>query len=69
MINAMDAVKKASSIKKAAEEHVIPRTTLHENYRKGSGWKELDTLPYLNRKEEDPAKFVEVVAVVADTAV
>ena len=30
MVNAMDAVKKESSIKKSAEEHAVPISTLND---------------------------------------
>ena len=64
MINAMEAVKKGSSIKRAAEENAVPRTTLQDrvlgNFERG---KKPGPEPYLNVEEqEDLAKFVEVVA-------
>ena len=64
MLNALEAVKKGSSIKRAAEEYGVPRTTLQDrvlgNVEHG---KKPGQQPYLNVKEEkDLAKFVEVVA-------
>ena len=60
----MEAVKRGSSIKRAAEEHGVPRMTLQDRvlgrvvHGKKPGQK-----PYLNKEEEkDLAKFVEVVA-------
>ena len=63
MINAMEAVKKGSSIKMAAEEYAVPRTTLQDcvfgNAERG---KKPGPEPYLNvEEEEDMVKFVEVV--------
>ena len=64
MISAMEAVKRGSSIKRAAEEHGVPRMTLqdrvlgHVKHGKKPGQQ-----PYLNKEEEeDLVKFVEVVA-------
>ena len=64
MLNALKVVKKGSSIKRAAEEYGIPRTTLQDqvlgNVEHG---KKPGQQPYLNVEEEkDLAKFVEVVA-------
>ena len=60
----MEAVKKGSSIKRAAEEYAVPRTTLQDrvlgNVEHG---KKPGPEPYLNVEEEkDLASFVEVVA-------
>ena len=60
----MDAVSKGSSIKGAAENYGVPRTTLQDRV---SGYvqhgKKPGPLPYLNKEEEeDLVKFVEVVA-------
>ena len=64
MISAMEAGKRGSSIKRAAEEHDVPRIALqdrvlgHVEHGKKPGQQ-----PYLNKEEEeDLAKFVEVVA-------
>jgi len=64
MLNPMDAVKKGSSIKRAAEEHGVPRTSLQDHVLgKVEHVKKPGPQPYLNREEEeDLAKFVEVVA-------
>ena len=64
MINSMEAVKKGSSIKRAAEEYAVPRTTLQDcvlgNVEHG---KKQGPEPYLNVEEaKDLATFVEVVA-------
>ena len=53
MLNALEAVKKGSSIKRAAEEYGVPRTTLQDrvlgNVEHG---KKPDQQPYLNVEEE-----------------
>ena len=64
MINAMEAMKKGSNIKRAAKEYAVPRTSLQdrilENVKHG---KKPGPEPYLNVEEEkDLASFVEVVA-------
>ena len=64
MLNALEVVKKGSSIKRAAEEYGVPRSTLQDqvlgNVEHG---KKPGQQSYLNVKEEkDLAKFVEVVA-------
>ena len=64
MIRAMDAVKQESSVKRAAEQHGVPRTTLHDRI---SGHvqhgKKPGPEPYLNREEEeDLVNFIEEVA-------
>ena len=38
MINAMEAVKKGRSIKRAAEEYAVPRTTLHDPDKINDNW-------------------------------
>ena len=38
MINAMEAVKKGSSIKRAAEEYAVPRTTLQDLEKISNDW-------------------------------
>ena len=49
MINAMDAVKKGSSVKKAAEEHAVPRSTLNDRITgRVQHGKKPGPLPYLN---------------------
>ena len=60
----MDAVKRGSSVKRAAEQHGVPRTTLrdrisgHVQHGKKPGPE-----PYLNREEEeDLVNFIEEVA-------
>ena len=63
MINAMEGVKKGSSIKRASEEYAVPRTTLQDcvlgNVEHG---KKPGPEPYLNVEEEkDLASFVELV--------
>ena len=64
MLNALEAVKKGSSIKRAAEEYGVPRTTLQDRVLGNvEHRKKLGQQPYLNVEEEkDLAKFVEVVA-------
>ena len=64
MIRAMDAVTQGSSVKRAAEQHGVPRTTLrdrisgHVQHGKKPGPE-----PYLNKEEEeDLANFIEEVA-------
>ena len=64
MVSAMEAVKRGSSIKRAAEEHGVPRMMLQDrvlgNVEHG---KKPGQQPYLNKEEEeDLVKFVEVVA-------
>ena len=64
MIRAMDAVKQGSSVKRAAEQHGVPRTTLRDHI---SGHvqhgKKPGPEPYLNREEEeDLVNFIEEVA-------
>ena len=62
----MEAVKKGSSIKRAAEEYAVPRMTLQDHilgnveHRKKPGPEVARTLTILNvEEEEDMAKFVE----------
>ena len=64
MINAIEVVKQGCSIKRAAEEHRVPRTTLHDRISgKVMQGKKPGPEPYLNKQEEeDLANFVEVVA-------
>ena len=64
MINAIEAVKKGCSIKRAAEEHGVPRSTLHDRITgRIIHGKKPGPEPYLNKEEEkDLANFVEVVA-------
>ena len=64
MINAIEAVKQGCSVKRAAEEHGVPRTTLNDRIsgRVMQG-KKPGPEPYLNKQEEeDLANFVEVLA-------
>ena len=64
MVRAMDTVKQGSSVKRAAEQHGVPRATLHDRI---SGHvqhgKKPGPEPYLNtEKEEDLVNFIEEVA-------
>ena len=63
MIRAMDAVKQGSSVKRAAEQHGVPRTMLRDRI---SGHAQHGNIPgpepYLNREEEeDLVNFIEEV--------
>ena len=64
MINAIEAVKQGCSVKRAAEEHGVPRTTLNDRISgRVMHGKKPGPEPYLNKQEEeDLANFVEVVA-------
>ena len=64
MLNALEAVKKGSSIKRAADEYGVPRTTLQGRILgKIEHGKKSGQQSYLNVEEKkDLAKFVEVIA-------
>ena len=64
MVAAMEAVKGGCSMKRAAEEHGVPRTTLQDrilgNVTHGV---KPGTVPYLNKEEEsDLVNFFETVS-------
>jgi len=64
MEQAMEAVKKGFSVKRAAEVHKVPRTTLQDRVLgKVIHGTRPGPQPYLNKEEEgDLAEFIEVVA-------
>ena len=64
MVRAMDAVKRGSSMKRAAEQHGVPRTTLRDRISgRAEHEKKPGPEPYLNREEEeDLVNFIEEVA-------
>ena len=64
MVRAMDAVKRGSSMKRAAEQHGVPRTMLRDRISgRAEHEKKPGPEPYLNREEEeDLVNFIEEVA-------
>ena len=64
MINAMEAVKKGSSIKRAAEEYAVPRTTLQDLNKINDDWfrQFLERQPQLTLRKGDHSAAVRMDA-------
>ena len=64
MINAMEAVKKGSSIKRAAEEYEVPRTTLQDPDKINDDWfrQFLECQPQLTLRKGDHTAAVRMDA-------